>query len=208
MPKVLEAILVDGHPDVPFMFNWANEPWTVRWDGLESANGDGTLLGQNYGGFEEWRRHFDWLAPFFRHKNYIRVNGKVQFQVYSPINAGDVGKKMFQAWRLWASQDPAIGALDIIEVALIGDNPNNRGYSDAISEFGVRSGGGLDVTAMPQTPRLSRVFYRGTLVRWDNTPRHRTDGAGEAVSFSHPALWKGKPVELMFVTVLMRSQGA
>lgn len=197
MDRVLQAMLKDGHPDKPFMLNWANEPWTVRWDGLDRAGGDGTLLAQNYGYVEEWKKHFDFLVPFFRHKNYIRANGKVQLMIYNPAHMGDLGKKMFEVWRLWASQDPTIGGMDIIETALAGDNPNNRGPTDAMSEFGVRSPGGLDATALSQNGRLHATWYRGTLVSWDNTPRHSTDGGGEVLAFSHPELWKSKFIRLI-----------
>jgi hypothetical protein len=33
MEAPLKAMLRDGEPNLPFMFNWANEPWTSNWDG-------------------------------------------------------------------------------------------------------------------------------------------------------------------------------
>ncbi|KAK6223530.1 hypothetical protein QIS74_03474 [Colletotrichum tabaci] len=142
MDGVLKAILKDGHPDIPFMLNWANEPWTVRWDGVDIPSGDGVILAQNYGGLEDWRKHFDWMVPLFKHPNYIRVNGKVQMMIYNPSHMGDTGKRMFEAWRIWASEDPAIGGMDVIETKIDSDNPDSRGPTDAINEFGFRSGGG------------------------------------------------------------------
>lgn len=188
MDKPLQAMLLDGHPDVPFMLSWANEPWTVRWDGQDQA--DGTLLAQIYGDTTAWKKHFDWMAPFFKHKNYIRVNGKVQMMIYNPAHMGHTGKRMFDAWRLWASQDAAIGGMDVIETAIHPDNPSSRGNTDAVSEFGFRSGGGQEITAMPRNGRPHRIFYRGTFVSWDNTPRHVTDGGGLALPFYHPKIWK------------------
>ncbi|KAH0421952.1 hypothetical protein CcaCcLH18_13114 [Colletotrichum camelliae] len=195
MDKVLQAMLNDGHPDVPFMLNWANEPWTVRWDGADQATG--TLLAQKYGDIHDWRKHYEWMRPFFIHPNYIRVNGKVQMMVYNPGHIGDLGKRMFEAWRLWASQDPEVGGMDVIETKLESDDPNSRGNTDAINEFGLRSGGGSDCTAWPQNPRSHRTFYRGALVGWDNTPRHATDGGGDALVFNHPKLWKHGMIQVM-----------
>ncbi|KAK1985908.1 glycosyltransferase WbsX-domain-containing protein [Colletotrichum cereale] len=196
MDGVLKAMLEDGHPDVPFMLSWANEPWTVRWDGAARPNGDGTLLAQNYGGIEEWREHYDWLVPYFKHPNYIRVNGKVQMMVYDPGNIGDKGKRMFNAWRTWASEDPAIGGMDVIETKIESDNPNSRGPTDAINEFGLRSGGGLDPAEWPKNPRIHRIYYRGAMVSWDNTPRRVGIGGGSVMAFAHPKLWKGHMVEM------------
>jgi hypothetical protein len=31
MHKIPELRLLDGQPDIPFMFSWANEPWTRTW---------------------------------------------------------------------------------------------------------------------------------------------------------------------------------
>lgn len=70
MAKVLEAILNDGQPDVPFMLNWANEAWTKRWDGND---GSGILLAQEYGGIADWRAHFDWMVPWPTRQRWCRT---------------------------------------------------------------------------------------------------------------------------------------
>lgn len=142
MDKSLLAMLEDGQLDVPFMLSWANEPWTVRWDGAASEDNDGTLLAQDYGNSTEWRRHFDWMAPFLRHPKYIRSGGKAQFVVYSPGQIGDTGKRMFAKWRRWAAEDPDIRGMDIVETlwSAVGDCPPERGHTDAINEFMPHSG--------------------------------------------------------------------
>ncbi|KAK7756592.1 hypothetical protein SLS62_001429 [Diatrype stigma] len=192
LDKPLQAMLDDGQPDVPFMLSWANEPWTVRWDGHDDARGDGILMKQEYGSLADWKNHFDWMATYFRHPNYIRngATGKAQVVIYSPIHAGDKGKRMFEAWKTWAAQDPAIGGLDVIETHIHGDR-HDRGQTGAISEFGGRSGGIIDdTTSWRFTPRRSPVFHRGARVTWDNTPRHATDNRATSQLWSHPELWK------------------
>lgn len=84
------------------MLSWANEPWTVQWDGHDNAGGDGILMKQEYGRLADWKKHFDWMAPYFRHPNYIRngATGKAQVVIYSPIHASDKGKRMFEAWKV------------------------------------------------------------------------------------------------------------
>ncbi|KPI43594.1 uncharacterized protein AB675_7155 [Cyphellophora attinorum] len=197
MDGVLKAMLDDGHPEIPFMLSWANEPWTKRWDGVDKANGDGTLIAQHYKDVAGWKEHFDWMAPYFRHKNYIRVNGKVQMVIYNPSHIGDLGKKMFSAWRLWAAQDPTIGGMDVIETALGGDNPDSRGPTDAKNEFGLRSGGEYDATVWPHLPRTHKIYHRGALVAWDNYPRHPAGGIRwAALALGHPKLWKWSMIEM------------
>lgn len=44
MDKPHQAMLADGEPDVPFMLSWANEPWTVRWDGNAFAGDEAGML--------------------------------------------------------------------------------------------------------------------------------------------------------------------
>jgi lipopolysaccharide biosynthesis protein len=52
MDGVIRAMLEDGEPNTPFMLSWANEPWTKRWDGLDSSE---ILIAQDYGGLEAWK---------------------------------------------------------------------------------------------------------------------------------------------------------
>lgn len=188
MDRVLEAMLNDGQPDVPFMLCWANEAWTMRWDG---ASG-GTLLDQNYGNATEWRKHFDWMAKYFHHPKYIRSNGKVQLIIYASMKIGDQGKRMFAQWRRWAAEDPKIGGLDVLEVGWWWDWAPGRGHTDAIAEFAPHSGGGLDNTLWERNTRTSNVHHRSVLVGWDNTARHPTDGGDTVAAWSHPKLWERK----------------
>ncbi|OIW34296.1 hypothetical protein CONLIGDRAFT_745 [Coniochaeta ligniaria NRRL 30616] len=186
MEKVLTSMLEDGQPDTPFMLNWANEPWTARWDGNDASK---ILLKQTYGDIDAWREHFNWLLPFFRHPNQIRVNGKVQFMVYNGIHMHDAGKRMYSAWRKWAIEE-GLGGLDIIETRIQPDNPEERGLTDAVNEFGFRSGGGHDGTTWASINRLGKVYHRGAAVSFDNTPRHPADGGAATNIFAHPSLWK------------------
>ena len=78
MYEILELMLLDGEPNIKFFFSWANEPWTKTWDGMS----DKVLLSQEYGDHQEWTSHFNYLLPFFKHKNYILIDGKPAFAIY------------------------------------------------------------------------------------------------------------------------------
>jgi len=78
MQKTLEMTIADGQPDLPFCLSWANEAWTRRMNG---GNGEITQP-QMYGQEEEWEQHLQYLLPFFRHPNYIKVDDQPVFVIY------------------------------------------------------------------------------------------------------------------------------
>ena len=117
--KLLEAILESGQPDFPFCFSWANETWTRRWDGGSNE----VLIQQEYGDEPDWKRHFEYLLPFFRDPRYIRHEGKPVFLVYLPKFFREI-PRWIDCWDRWAresglpgiylvktltAQDPVVG---------------------------------------------------------------------------------------------------
>jgi hypothetical protein len=194
MDGVTKAMLEDGEPRIPFMLSWANEPWTARWDGEDSSE---TFIAQDYGNIEDWRKHFEYLLPFFKHPLYIRSGGRIQFMVYKPSHCGHIGPHIFAAWRQWAL-DEGLGGLDVIETrwGSGGEKSSNQAIPDAISEFQPHVAG-FDHAHHSVTDRVSRVYHRGTLVCWDATPRHVNDGQGRAQPTCHPKTWMWNIVEMM-----------
>jgi hypothetical protein len=78
MYEPLEKMLIDGQPNKPFLFCWANEQWTRRWDG----GNEEVLLEQSYSDNEGNINHFLYLLPFFKHDNYIKITNKPIFIFY------------------------------------------------------------------------------------------------------------------------------
>ena len=78
MYEVIEKMLQDNQPDMPFSLMWANEPWTKKWDGLEHHY----LIRQEYSDEEIWKKHIKYLIKFFKHKNYIKINNRPLFFMY------------------------------------------------------------------------------------------------------------------------------
>ena len=78
MYEPLELMIEENNPDKPFMFCWANEQWTRKWDG---GNND-ILIEQDYSNKEGNIKHFDYLVNFFKHKNYIKIENKPIFIFY------------------------------------------------------------------------------------------------------------------------------
>ena len=80
LEKPAEQMLKNKNVDIPFCFSWANENWSKRWDG-----GNQELIAeQDYGLEEDWRKHLEYLVPFFKDERYITLNGDPVFLIYKP----------------------------------------------------------------------------------------------------------------------------
>lgn len=166
LDKPLELLLRDGEPNLPFCFCWANEQWTRRWKGSR----DEILMAQTYGDEAEWKAHFDYLLPFFKHPNYIRVDDKPVFYVYRPHEMVDAAGR-FDLWRREALRHGLSG------LHLIGKTEDWMRYGflhlfDAAGEF----------PPHPPVPSIHPVQYPGALTGWDNTPRYGAAGGRRFVT--------------------------
>jgi lipopolysaccharide biosynthesis protein len=94
MNRPLDEIQQSGKPDFPFMFCWANENWTRRWDG-EEAN---VLIKQDYSTDDD-RNHIRFLIEkFFSDGRYIKVDEKPFFAIYRPSLFPDI-RATADVWR-------------------------------------------------------------------------------------------------------------
>lgn len=68
MQGISDMIMLDGEPDIPFFFAWIK---SKRLTGNTSSI-------QDYGN-EDITSHFNYLLPFFKHKNYMKIKGRPIF---------------------------------------------------------------------------------------------------------------------------------
>ena len=99
MEKPLEQMLKNPEIDMPFCLSWANEPWSRRWDGSENE----IIMPQEYGGKEEWKKHFEYLYDFFVDKRYIKIDGNPLFLIYKPELIPNLNE-MLDYWNELAKQ--------------------------------------------------------------------------------------------------------
>jgi len=99
MHQPLEAILKDKSLDFPFMYCWANENWTKKWDGEESN----ILIEQKYSTADDLAHIIYLLENVFTDERYIKVDGKPFFLVYRPDLFPNI-KGTLQLWREEASK--------------------------------------------------------------------------------------------------------
>jgi GT2 family glycosyltransferase len=191
----LERMLAENRPDFPFCLSWANENWTRRWDGQEQD----VLLGQQHSNDDDIAVMRD-LMRYFRHANYIRINGKPLLLVYR-INLFPDIRRTISIWRDLCRKE-GIGEIylafvESFEQAQAFENPKNYGF-DASVEYPphgmaspVETPGELynpDYTGTvhdyqdvimkylrQDLPPYMR--FRGVMPSWDNTPRRQNHAA-------------------------------
>lgn len=192
MYEVLEKMLEDGEPDMPFCLEWANEPWTKRWDGLEHEY----LIKQDYGDKKEWKEHFEYLLNFFKHKNYILIENKPVFLIYRIGHLGSKFKPLQEYWNQLAKDHGFDGVYFLQIMNSFVDtkdffNPNVDGYVEYnpmwINRFETpissspnlilhsakkkwKAIEGFRTDLLPGYPCDKRLF-RGTYTGWDSSPR-------------------------------------
>lgn len=83
LEKPFEHLLAHKDLTLPFCLSWANHSWSRTWYGRESD----VLLAQEYGGREDWRKHFEYLLPAFLDERYITVDSKPVFVIH---DSGDI----------------------------------------------------------------------------------------------------------------------
>ena len=88
LEKPAEQMLKNKKIEIPFCFCWANENWSKNWDGGDQE----IIMEQDYGGKEEWERHFQYLLNFFQDERYITVDGCPLLVVYKPEQMIDIYK--------------------------------------------------------------------------------------------------------------------
>lgn len=113
LEKPVELLLEHKEIEISFCFSWANESWKRTWSNVEKGNvwcdandsgsrkqdekGRGLLVGQRYGREEEWKKHIDYLLPFFQDTRYLKVEGKPVFCIYQPCDIYCM-KAMLEVW--------------------------------------------------------------------------------------------------------------
>jgi len=94
LEKPLLNYLDEKSIDFPFCICWANESWTNAW----AQSNNKVIMEQKYGNKEEWRRHFNFLLPFFKDDRYIKEDNCPLFVIYRPYLFESI-IEMFNYWK-------------------------------------------------------------------------------------------------------------
>lgn len=121
LEKPLQDKLADKSSTLPFCLNWANESWKKKmWS--NNAADDKMLMEQVYGGKQDAIDHFYSLLPAFSDERYIRVNGRLLFEIDYPEDTEPV-KYVMEIWRELAVKE---GIGDFLFLGHLGNYKDKR----------------------------------------------------------------------------------
>lgn len=186
-----DMMMANPDLDIPFCLHWANEPWTVRWDGFGNK---GVLLAQKHTPDDDIEFIKD-IEPALRDRRYIRVNGRPMLIVYRPSLFPDI-RATIDRWNAYC-EAAGIGRLylAVMQTCFEGDmDPTQYGFDAAIEypphnmgleninstvPFYDKSFAG-NVLSYPQLVERNKqrekppyTLFRGLLPGWDCTPRRK-----------------------------------
>ena len=95
-------VYADKEITLPFCLAWANHSWEKKmWD---KKGTNELLIEQQYLGEDDYERYFYTMLPLFKDERYFKVNGKLFFIIYNPLESNEI-KKFIQLWRKLALRE-------------------------------------------------------------------------------------------------------
>lgn len=99
----LQQIVELKEPDFPFCICWANQSWYSKFWNNDIAASPKLIAEQQYDNDEGIKKHFYSLLSAFKDDRYIKIDGKLVFMIYRPLEYPDV-KNFMAIWQSLARQ--------------------------------------------------------------------------------------------------------
>ena len=116
LEKPAELLLENKDIDIDFFFTWDNSSWRRTWGNVKgndwAPNFDKAPIGDmqsamliefDYGNEEQWKKHFDYLIPFFKDERYLKIKNKPVF-MFMNTDEVETLKNMGNKWDEWAKE--------------------------------------------------------------------------------------------------------
>ena len=110
LEKPVENFLNEKSIDFHYCISWANEHWTNQWVSLDHK----VLIEQRYGEESDWKKHFEYLLPFFKDERYIKIDGKPLISFFRP-ELIDCRKEMIEYWNRLAKENGLNGICAVFQ---------------------------------------------------------------------------------------------
>jgi len=100
-----KEVVESGKPDFPFCLCWANESWYRKFWNNDGAVVDKKILAeQTYPGEKDYEDHFYARLKAFQDSRYLKVNGKLLYVIYKPLDNPEV-KTFMNVWQRLAKEN-------------------------------------------------------------------------------------------------------
>ena len=110
LEKPVENFLNAKDIDFHYCISWANEHWTNQWVSINHK----VLIEQRYGDDSDWKKHFEYLLPFFKDERYIKLEGKPLISFFRP-ELIDCRKEMIEYWNKLAQESGLPGICAVFQ---------------------------------------------------------------------------------------------
>lgn len=142
LQKIFDEVVDSGKPDFPFCVGWANHSWNNKnWVNTKSFSKDFYIAEQTYPGPKDHEAHFYSLLKAFKDKRYIKVDGKLLFYIFAPLQFPNV-KEFMNLWQELAKKEDLPGFY-FIALQESGKLPKSRDTFKAL--FSKIKAGKLDI---------------------------------------------------------------
>lgn len=123
-------VVNSGKPDFPFCLGWANHNWSTKTWVVGGQIRNEMIAEQTYPGTEDYILHFNTYLRAFKDKRYIKVDGKLLFVVFAPLDMPD-SKAWMEKWNELAHKNGLNGFhfVGISENFTVTDNTKKCKYS-------------------------------------------------------------------------------
>lgn len=110
LQKPAELLLNNRNIDIHYMFIWDNATWKRTWSNVKTGNdwapmfensqnsGNGILAELIYGNEEDWKKHLEYLLPFFEDDRYIKIDNKPLFGIFNQDGDSEIITNMMSYW--------------------------------------------------------------------------------------------------------------
>lgn len=107
LERPFNEVVNSGKPDFPFCLGWANHEWSTKtW--TASGNTRQVIAEMKYPGEKDYHLHFNTYLKAFKDKRYIKVDGKLLFVIFAPLDMPDF-MEFKTAWNKLAEENGLVG---------------------------------------------------------------------------------------------------